>query len=219
VPVATTAQPSTHKVVPGDCTVSVCAKAGLDPAIVFKLSENTKLRDHDHDAQEVLAPGDLLHLPARALRQENRATGSYHPFKVKTIPARLKVRFLDNGEPRADLPCIVQIDGIKSNAKTDSDGLLDHTIPPAATEVRVRVGPSDALEDYVFKLGHLDPLDTVAGLQARLTNLGFTPGPIDNLMGPLTQAAIKAFQQARKIEVTGKPDHATLAELKSAYGC
>lgn len=219
MPVATPAQPSAHKVVPGDCTVSVCAKAGLDPEKVFKLGSNAPLREHAHDMKEILAPGDRLQLPARELRQENRATGSFHPFKVKTLPARLKVRFLDNGEPRADLPCIVQIEGIKADARTDSDGLLDHAIPPSAAEVRVRVGPPDALEDYVFQLGHLDPLDTVSGLQARLANLGFTPGPVDNIMGPLTQSAISAFQSARKINVTGKPDEATRKELRSTYGC
>lgn len=216
---ANSGQATAHRVVPGDCTVSVCAKAGLDPDTVFRHGDNSMLRSHGHDVKEILAPGDTLRLPARELRQENRATGSYHPFKLKTTPARLKVRFLDHGEPRADLPCIVQIDGVKSDARTDADGLLDHAIPPAATEVRVRIGPPDGFEDYVFKLGQLDPLDTVSGQQARLTNLGFDPGPIDNIMGPLTQSAIKAFQAAQKLEVTGKADDPTLAKLKSAYGC
>lgn len=212
-------QPAAHRVVPGDCTVSVCAKAGLDPEVVFNHGDNSVLRSYSHDVKEILAPGDMLRLPARELGKESRATGSYHPFKLKTTPARLKVRFLDNAKPRADLPCIVQIDGVKADAKTDGDGLLDHPIPPTATEVRVRLGPPDGFEDYVFKLGHLDPLDTVSGQQARLTNLGFDPGPIDNIMGPLTQSAIKAFQTAQKLDVTGKPDDATLAKLKSAYGC
>lgn len=212
-------QPVNHKVVPGDCAVSVCAEAGLDPKIVFKRPENAKLREHPHDAPEILAPGDLLHLPALELRQEKRATGAYHPFKLKTTPARLKIKFLDNGQPRANLACIVQIDGVKAEATTDADGLLDHPIPPAATMVQLRLGGADSLEDYFFKLGHLDPLDTISGLQARLTNLGYTPGPIDNLMGPRTRAAINNFQHARKIAVTGNADQATLTELKAAYGC
>lgn len=212
-------QPTTHKVLPGDCVVSLAAKRGLDPAAVFQLSENSKLREHNHDVQEILAPGDSLHLPARELRQENRPTGSYHPFTLKTHPARLKVRFLDNRQPRSSLDCIVQIDGVKSDATIDSNGLLDIPIPPTTTEVRVRLGGPDSREDYLLKLGHLDPLDTISGLQARLANLGFDPGPIDNILGPRTRAALSIFQRSADLPVTGEPDNNTRDRLHETHGC
>lgn len=37
-------------------------------------------------------------------------------------------------------------------------------------------------------------LTTVAGVQARLTELGYTPGAIDGVVGPRTRLAVKAFQ-------------------------
>jgi hypothetical protein len=43
----------------------------------------------------------------------------------------------------------------------------------------------------------------VRALQARLRALGFDPGPLDGLFGPRTQAAVRAFQRARGLEVDG----------------
>lgn len=43
----------------------------------------------------------------------------------------------------------------------------------------------------------------VRGLQLRLRRLGFRPGPIDGLFGPLTQGAVERFQVARELKADG----------------
>ncbi|WP_413162387.1 peptidoglycan-binding domain-containing protein [Capilliphycus salinus ALCB114379] len=43
----------------------------------------------------------------------------------------------------------------------------------------------------------------VTGLQQRLQVHGFDPGRIDSVFGPRTEQAVRAFQQARGIEVNG----------------
>ncbi len=43
----------------------------------------------------------------------------------------------------------------------------------------------------------------VRGLQLRLRRLGFRPGPIDGLFGPLTQGAVERFQVARGLLADG----------------
>lgn len=43
----------------------------------------------------------------------------------------------------------------------------------------------------------------VTFLQARLTDLGFSPGPVDGVFGPQTEAAVKAFQSAYQLAVDG----------------
>ena len=52
-------------------------------------------------------------------------------------------------------------------------------------------------------------------LQSRLTSHGFTPGPIDGVIGKNTIAALRAFQKSRKIPVTGQADQGTVAALRS----
>jgi hypothetical protein len=43
----------------------------------------------------------------------------------------------------------------------------------------------------------------VSRLQARLGDLGFSPGTIDGIYGPRTEQAVMAFQRSRGLPVTG----------------
>jgi len=53
-------------------------------------------------------------------------------------------------------------------------------------------------------------LDTI---QAVLKNAGFDPGPIDGVWGPQTQAALRQYQAAQGLSVTGQLDNATRSSL------
>jgi hypothetical protein len=60
------------------------------------------------------------------------------------------------------------------------------------------------------------PLDSrrIAELQTKLSVLGFAPGPIDGVAGPLTVAAIKRYQQSRGRAQTGAVDDESLDQLR-----
>lgn len=51
-------------------------------------------------------------------------------------------------------------------------------------------------------------------LQSRLTAHGYPVGGIDGNIGPVSIAALKAFQRARGLEVTGKADGTTVSHLR-----
>jgi peptidoglycan hydrolase-like protein with peptidoglycan-binding domain len=53
----------------------------------------------------------------------------------------------------------------------------------------------------------------VRAAQQALKQKGQDPGPIDGVLGPRTQAALKAFQQAEGLTPTGRPDPETMAKL------
>lgn len=53
-------------------------------------------------------------------------------------------------------------------------------------------------------------------IQSRLTAHGFAVGPIDGVIGDKTTAAIKAFQAARGLPVSGKADDATVQALRAS---
>lgn len=56
--------------------------------------------------------------------------------------------------------------------------------------------------------------DDVLAVQARLIELGFEPGKADGVYGPLTAAAVKAFQGSRGIEADGIVGPVTRRELE-----
>ncbi|GGB34283.1 peptidoglycan-binding protein [Sphingomonas metalli] len=55
-------------------------------------------------------------------------------------------------------------------------------------------------------------------LQVVLDRLGFSPGVIDGRRGMSLTAAIKGFQTARDLPVTGEPDAATMQALRPYWG-
>jgi lipoprotein-anchoring transpeptidase ErfK/SrfK len=57
-----------------------------------------------------------------------------------------------------------------------------------------------------------DP-DTDIRLQVALARLGFSPGAIDGIMGPQTRSALRFFQKARNLRVSGVLDSATTPHL------
>ena len=52
-------------------------------------------------------------------------------------------------------------------------------------------------QKLIYRRGSTDP--AVRDLQEALKALGYNPGPIDGVFGATTEAAVKAFQQARGI--------------------
>lgn len=57
------------------------------------------------------------------------------------------------------------------------------------------------------------PDKLVLGIQKRLTELGYKPGPADGLLGRKTAEAIKAFQRNKRIFVDGKTSKELLIKL------
>lgn len=55
---------------------------------------------------------------------------------------------------------------------------------------------------------------TVQTFQAALILLGYDPGPIDGILGPLTAAALRFFQLDHDLEPTGAPDRPTLLAIR-----
>lgn len=62
--------------------------------------------------------------------------------------------------------------------------------------------------------GSTDP--AVRDLQEALKALGYSPGPIDGVFGATTEAAVKAFQQARGITADGNVGKVTWINIDEA---
>ena len=121
-------------------------------------------------------------------------------------------------EPRSDLPFILAIDGKLSQGRTTSDGLIECAIPPNAQMGQLILEPGTPAEFIVLlKLGCLEPIEEVAGAQARLNNLGFKCGVVDGIIGPRTKTALRRFQESNGLKTSGELDEPTRSKLREAH--
>lgn len=60
--------------------------------------------------------------------------------------------------------------------------------------------------------------DKIRLVQTGLSELGYTPGPVDGVLGEQTKQAIRTFEQDRRLEVTGRVSDALVRELQAITG-
>ncbi|MDQ6663194.1 MAG: peptidoglycan-binding protein [Acidobacteriota bacterium] len=205
-----------HVVEQGECMASIGASYGFDWRTLWNHPENASLKKLRQDPN-VLYPGDVVAVPDRVLREENRATDTRHKFVVKGVPETLRLRLLDEFDhPKADTKYELLIGAQTITGVTNGDGELRERIPPVVTEARLFVG--EERREIALRIGALDPLKEISGVQSRLANLGYDTGPIDGVVGPHTRQAIIEFQEQYGLEPTGGLDDRTLAKLKERHG-
>lgn len=208
-----------HTVRQGDCIESIAYAHGLDWQKVWEHAKNAELREL-RKVHTALAPGDVVFVPDKVVREEECATGQRHTFRGKGIPSRLRVRFLDHlGAPRAARYVLV-LDGERTEGTLD-DGWVDEPMMPNVTrgsiELRYEEDGEERVVEHPLDLGHLDPLDTTSGVQSRLYNLGFYHGPIDGRDGEALELAVLEFQLAYDLPPLGVLDDDTRAAIGRAH--
>jgi len=193
----------------GDCLTNIAAGSGLLWTTVWNHPNNAQLRQLRKDPN-VLYPGDQLFVPDLQPKEVDRPTDQLHTFVRKGVPAKLKIRLLDQEKPLAGVSYQLEVDGALKSGVTDSDGYIEEPLPPGAQRGRLTVGEGTTREAYEIQFGSLDPFDTDTGVRGRLASLGFG---VDDI-----QEAIKAFQQKEGLPVTGEADANTQLRLKDKYG-
>lgn len=199
----------THVVQQGDCLSNLTDQFGLKWETVWNHPNNQALREKRSDPN-VLYPGDELYIPDRETKEVPRPTEKRHKFVKTGIRAKLKLKLLDDFQPRAGVSYELQVDGVQKSGVTDGQGYLEQWIPPSARRARLLVGKGTIKDVYDLRLGELDPIDTEEGIRGRLVDLGFGS---DNL-----NEAINAYQKREGLPITGEANEATRNRLKERFG-
>ena len=199
----------------GDCISSIADRNGLFWEQLWNHPSNASLKASRKDPN-VLRPGDVVYVPDKREKTETGATDQLHRFRKKGVPAKLRLRLLDEDEPLANQHYTLEIDGQTFSGTTDSDGRIEQSIPPSAKQGKLVVG--DRRDEYALDLGHIDPISEVSGVQERLNNLGYDCGAPDGVLGPRTRTAIREFQKAMGLRETGETDDQTRRRLEQEYG-
>ena len=211
--------PKFHKVEQGDCLASIAAKYGFaDYKTIWNDAKNEALRTKRKNPN-ILFPGDIVAIPDKATKTETRPAGASHSFASGSASTALRVVLTDfQDNPLACQKYTLQLTGQTITGTTKPNGLVEATIPSDADSGQLIL--EGETEPFTILLGQLDPIDTISGVQARLNNLGYDSGKVDNIQGPITTAALRAFQTDNSpLAVDGIYGPKTRAVLLDKYGC
>lgn len=209
-----------HTVKQGECLAKIAHHYGFaKPLDIWNHPRNGGLKRSRSGDANVLYPGDVLWVPEREQKHEERETGKSHPFKVKVLKKKLRIVIRDTKEqPVTGADWKLELGRDTLTGKTDGSGAVDAEIPVHAEKGKLTVGE----HTWEIVVGHLNPVlhaedDGLSGIQARLRNLGYL---VEGAWGRLceqTKAALTRFQQAHELPPTGKPDEPTKKKLEEAH--
>lgn len=194
----------------GDSIPSIATDNGFFWETIWNHPENAQLKAKRKNPNQLM-PGDEVFVPELRIKSVSKGADARHKFKRKGVPAKFRLLLKLLGEPRANEAYVLEIDGNTYRGSTDGGGILEQVIPPNAKGGQLLL--KGGKEVIPIRIGSLNPIDEVSGIQQRLNNLGFTCGSEDGELDDQTRAAIRAFQQAHGLEPTGEPDGATKAKL------
>lgn len=212
----------THTVSQGECLSSIAKQYGFaDWRTIYNHGSNAEFR-RLRPNPNCIYPGDQVFIPDTENRTEPAGTDNWHDFKIQGQKTFVRVRMLD-----ADMAALngkkyrLEVDGKVKEGTLGGDGLIEQEISGDCGDGQLTIWLDDNTTRpgvlWSMRLGHMDPVDTPTGIQARLKNLGFDPGPIDGIIGPRTKGAIKAFQGKFNLQVDGIAGPITQGKLKEVH--
>jgi hypothetical protein len=179
--------------------------------------KNSDLKKTRKEDGNVLLPGDILYIPDVTPVWQPVKLGTTNTYTVPSKPVQISVRFVSHGKPLAGEPYVVEGADVDPGS-LDGDGLFQATVPSSVSVFEVHLTGRN--EVHAIKVGHLDPPDAPSGLSDRLTMLGFygrgagsAPGDSGDL-----EVGLRLFQDKHGLDVTGKPDDATMKKLLDLFG-
>lgn len=207
-----------HDVKQGETLLGLAVKNGLESwQDILDRPENAELKKKRPDPG-ILKAGDRVFIPNREMRQEASEVDAKHSFKISRPKAWLRLAVKDAaGEPLAGKKYELAAAGTTASGKLPADGVIEQAVPVDATEGRLTVW-AEVTQVWNLKIGWMDPLDEMSGVQARLNNLGCGCGEPGGILNEDTQSAIRAFQALTGLQATGEIDGALREKLGAFYG-
>lgn len=204
---------------PGDCVSSIAKATGHFWETLWNLPANAELKDVRRDPH-VLFPGDRLTVPPITPKLEPGETEIRHRFRRRGEPGVLRLVVKDSDEPLANKPYVLQFEDREAHGFTDAMGQITEPLRPDARRATLIVGEGSETHEFELNLGHIHPIESISGVQARLENLGYDVGGVSGKMSDKTSAAIERFCGENAIEPPprGQIGSAVREKLKEVHG-
>jgi N-acetylmuramoyl-L-alanine amidase len=199
-PEETRAEASRHKVAQGERLATIAGQYDFACwQTVWNFKGNQALKDLRGDPN-VLSPGDEVVIPTK-LQRDAEVPGGTATYVVNRGAEVLRVCFPVgwdwDGDP-VSYTAKPDTGGPDLTGPLDSEGWMEIALPPNTSQVDVALWidvPDSPIVSYALRVGEIDPIDEVTGVQARLANLGYYDGAVDGDAKEVTAAAIAQFRR------------------------
>jgi len=212
-----------HTVQQGECLCSIAKQYGFaNWRTLYEDPRNAHLRQ-ERPNPNLIYPGDQLWIRDKSTKTLPASTDQKHTLQLNSPKTRLLMVLKDEeGKPISNVKYQLTIGDTQSSGVTSGSGLVEQIVPADAQEGLLEIWPDGEMQPpakWNLKPGHLDPVEKLSGIQARLNNLGYYCGKVDGINGPKTERAVKAFQADHGLKVDGIAGPKTQTVLKNEYGC
>ncbi|MEO8451801.1 MAG: hypothetical protein ABI647_18565 [Gemmatimonadota bacterium] len=227
-----------HTVADGERLADIAAASGFRRVkTIWDHPPNADLKRRRVN-HSILAPGDVVEVPALEPFTKQGNTNTVHAFRVQAPLVSLAIRVQDpDAKPLADRACPVAVGGdvadkkskraVQADKKTDGKGAVAPDVTLAVAELELAVAPAGSSPAapvppearFFGKTRRLRPANTIAGQQARLNNLGYFAGFSEKDTDQLAWA-LEEFQfDHPPLKVNGRSDdEATFNKLAQVHG-
>jgi Putative peptidoglycan binding domain len=210
----------THVVEQGERLATIAAQYGISPAVIYADPDNAQLWEKRPNPN-VLMPGDEVSLGDPSTPTDF-PTGGAHTIMIDAGQNET-VRILLGS--RCDVSFAGQQFELKVGGQTiqgtvPDDNVVagDFLLGAESGELRLWISDDPAvIASWTLQIGHLDPVNEISGVQARLNNLGYGAGEVDGNSNPDLDGAVAALQRDLGAEPTGEIDDDFRAALDEAH--
>jgi hypothetical protein len=206
--------PANHVVAQGECLSSIAKKYGIsDWRSIYNAPENAGFRQKRSNPN-ILCPGDSLVIPDPQLRTEDKPADQLHTFVRKSYKTTIHIVVEDEmGKPFKSTNYDLKVGEESYQGTTGGDGSITQEISADETSGELTIHASGGGYSWTLDIGHLDPDETDDGVKGRLHNLGFDVDSGREGFDEQAVIALKAFQYAAGLPVTGTMDDTTRNKL------
>lgn len=205
-----------HVIKQGDYLTKLAFNHGFDAEEAWNHEKNEEIRAL-RASMEMLAPGDVVHLPVAPKEGLPFTAGTTNRYRAKIPGVEVGLVFLDtDGSPMAGEPYTIEGAGAAAAGTSDDSGKVTVRVPVTTREVTI-LFPDRNLA-HLVRIGDLDPPGEESGARQRLAHLGFLSSDAEAGDTGALAEAIRLFQVSRQLPETGAIDEDTIRALAEEHG-
>src|SRR5262249_12658189 len=160
---------------------------------IWDAKDNDELRKKRKNP-DILAPGDEVAIPDKKKGEVGVGAGKAANLTLDKATTHLHLKVCDDHGMKCTAErYVLMVAGVEDpyEDKLTEKGEIDVEIPVMAKRAELQVfakGVEEPVQHFELHLGHMDPVETLAGVRARLEALGYPCGDEEGDLGPLTTA-------------------------------